>query len=393
MGAVVGCTAAIACSATGSDTAGRGSSGSGNGGAPSGGTGSGGSVAQGGNSGTINLGSGGSGAGGGVFAECQRDVRRAETIPLAIYVMLDQSGSMINDAGGVSRWQAVTQATIAFINAPESAGIGVGIQYFGRTAGSEDCDPATYTQPEVPIAPLPGNAQALINSINNHQPISETPTHAAIAGGVAFLRQWKNNNPSHIIAMLLVTDGLPEAPVSAGLAYITSPTCQANPPSIQAAVAAANDGAGNVPQVPTYVLGVGNLNELNQIAAAGGTQQAYVIAGTTGVEQQVLQALNAIRGAVAIPCEFQIPGTTGGETPNLGQVNVGYTPPGGSEPTPILNVPDPSRCDPATGGWHYDNPQNPQSIVLCASSCAQVSGTLTGQVDIVLGCDTIKIPQ
>jgi hypothetical protein len=396
LGALIGCTAAIACSASGNDTAGLGSSGSGNGGAPSGGTGSGGiagNIAQGGTSGTINLPTGGSGAGSGVFAECQRDVRRAETIPLALFIMFDQSASMAADAGGMSRWQAVTQATIAFLNAPESAGLGVGIQYFGRTVGSEDCDPATYAQPEVPIAELPGNAQALINSLNRHQPSTETPTHAAIAGGVTFLRQWKSTNPSHITAMLLVTDGLPEAPLSAITAYATSPTCMNNPPSIQAAVAAAQEGAGNVPQVPTYVLGVGNLNELNQIAAAGGTQQAHVISGTTGIEQQVLNALNTIRGAVAIPCEFQIPAPTGGETPNLGQVNVGYTPPGGTEPAPILNVPDPSRCDPANGGWYYDNPQSPRSIVLCDSSCAQVTGSLTGQVDIVLGCETIKIPE
>lgn len=63
--------------------------------------------------------------------ECAGEVTRAEMAPLDLYIMLDRSASMMEqNASGISKWQAVKTAIAAFTNAPDSEGIGVGIQYF-----------------------------------------------------------------------------------------------------------------------------------------------------------------------------------------------------------------------------------------------------------------------
>lgn len=94
-----------------------------------------------GNSGGLHLGnlggSMGSPTGGtGVEApteECAGDLVEAKPIPLDMYVMLDQSASMTLATDGdpqITKWDAVSSALIDFVNDPESAGLGVGLQLF-----------------------------------------------------------------------------------------------------------------------------------------------------------------------------------------------------------------------------------------------------------------------
>ncbi|MEO5727514.1 MAG: hypothetical protein ABI134_15015, partial [Byssovorax sp.] len=62
---------------------------------------------------------------------CAAESTKAEQLPLDMYIMLDQSGSMSDPvAGGATRWAAVTSAFKTFVNQPGAADIGVGIQYF-----------------------------------------------------------------------------------------------------------------------------------------------------------------------------------------------------------------------------------------------------------------------
>src|SRR5262249_38933385 len=47
------------------------------------------------------------------------------------YFMIDISSSMLTPVStGLTRWDAVSQAIVAFFNDPQSAGISVGLQYF-----------------------------------------------------------------------------------------------------------------------------------------------------------------------------------------------------------------------------------------------------------------------
>jgi hypothetical protein len=69
----------------------------------------------------------------GPIDECAGDLVEAKPIPLDIYVMLDQSGSMTlptDSDPSITKWDAVSAALIAFVNDPESAGVGVGLQLF-----------------------------------------------------------------------------------------------------------------------------------------------------------------------------------------------------------------------------------------------------------------------
>jgi hypothetical protein len=75
---------------------------------------------------------------------CQTDVRAAESIDLDMFVMLDSSGSMAQPLSAlarmqVSRWDAVRASLTAFVEAPETEGIGVGLQFFPQlVAGAPD---------------------------------------------------------------------------------------------------------------------------------------------------------------------------------------------------------------------------------------------------------------
>ncbi|WP_437644047.1 hypothetical protein [Sorangium sp. So ce362] len=73
----------------------------------------------------------GTGEGAGGDASCAGESSTAEIVPLDLYIMLDASGSMDERlAGGVTKWDAVTEALEAFFTDSQSEGIGVGLQYF-----------------------------------------------------------------------------------------------------------------------------------------------------------------------------------------------------------------------------------------------------------------------
>ncbi len=319
-------------------------------------------------------GAGGSGAGGSVTDGCATQDFKAEPTPLDVYVMFDQSLSMTTDAGGISRWNAVKAAMQAFLTSPDSAGIGVGMQFFGLGGLLSSCNAADYANPATPIAPLPGNANALIAALGSHGPVSTTPTFPAVAGAVQYAKAWRQAHPTHITLVLLVTDGEPD-------------TCG----TLAQAVNAAAAGASGTPQIPTFVLGVGpSLNNLNQIASAGGSQAAYIVSGGTNVTQQVIDALNKIRGSAVLPCEYQIPTPTAGQTVDFSKVNVKYTSSGG-QASFLGQVNDAGSCDPQNGGWYYDNapPATPTAIELCPTTCNAVTSG-KGGMQIALGCDTYR---
>lgn len=71
----------------------------------------------------------GDGAGGGT--SCAGETSTAELVPLDLYIMLDASGSMEDRLPTRNtKWEAITAALEAFFTDPQSAGLGVGLQYF-----------------------------------------------------------------------------------------------------------------------------------------------------------------------------------------------------------------------------------------------------------------------
>lgn len=335
---------------------------------------------------------------------CAAETTQANLVQLDLFFMLDKSGSMTETVqGGGTRWQAVTSALNSFFTDPANAGLGAGIQYFPITGasncsptcvtnadcgaygpcflgicfacvpgGSDSCAPADYAVAQVPIAPLgPAQATALANSINGQTVSGNTPTGPALQGALSHAQNWAIAHPSHNVVVVLATDGDPT---------------ECTPSDIPGIANIAASVANGSPPVKTFVIGVGaSLANLNAIAASGGTGSAFIVDGNANVAQEFKAALDAIQSS-ALGCEYTIP------QPGMGmldydKVNVQYTPGGGS-PQVIPNVPDAASCDPATGGWYYDNPMSPTKIILCGSTCGPIELDPAGKIDILLGCAT-----
>jgi len=319
---------------------------------------------------------------------CVGEIYAGETIPLDIYIMFDQSCSMscpVETTGQPGqccpgepdpRIDPTLQALDEFLNDNQSAGIGVGIGYFGfMEVGSTSCDPDDYSQESVEIGLLPGHAEAVLESLYSVEPTGETPTGAAIRGACVHANEWRDQNPGHATVILLVTDGVPEAP--------SSDRCS---PSVEDAADAARECLDGGSGLPTYVLGIGlALDNLNEIAAAGGTEAAYLV---DGERDSVLEALSQIRSAAAIPCDMQIPPVPEGEVLNTREVNLGICDASGQVITTYY-VDTPEQCG-EEGGWFYDNPTNPARIILCDATCETVS--IPGaQLYYSIGCQTQSI--
>ncbi|HEY3668872.1 MAG TPA: hypothetical protein VGL19_22900, partial [Polyangiaceae bacterium] len=143
---------------------------------------------------------------GGTAPTCGSDSHEAQTVPLSMLVLLDQSGSMTLDG---NRWTPVTSALKAFVAGPSLAGVGVGLQYFplGATVTSDPkiCVATNYSTADVPISDLPANAAALTTSIDKHYFTSAmgndpahwgTPTYPALQGSYDSLRIYLTANPT-----------------------------------------------------------------------------------------------------------------------------------------------------------------------------------------------------
>jgi hypothetical protein len=336
---------------------------------------------------------------------CAGEATKAQLLPLDMFIMLDQSGSMSESAGSGTKWTAVTGALQAFVTQPGLVGVSVGIQYFGLPpgggggcgcttdadcltpgdfcfigqcilcsgGGSDSCDPADYSKADVEIAPLPGVATAIINSMNAHSPNTSTPTSAALQGAINHSSTWASSHPGHVVIDVFATDGDPTE-------------CDTDQTHINAIAGA---GKAGTPSILTFVIGVGSsLGALNGVAAAGGTGQAFVVDTNSSANMQFLAALNAIRGT-ALGCQYTIPKPTPPNTADYGKVNVEYTPGGGGSVQDFPKYQDKAHCPASGDGWYYDNNNAPTQILLCDSTCSKVSGDSTGTVNIVLGCQSI----
>ncbi|HVW27501.1 MAG TPA: vWA domain-containing protein [Polyangiaceae bacterium] len=311
-------------------------------------------------------------------AVCSAEVREAEQQPLDMLILMDGSGSMADMVSGGRKWDLVVGALSTFANDPASAGIGVGLTYFGIPAGYDagdlfvSCDVSDYSTPAVAVKALPGNARGLESSLSAYTPVGGTPTLPALQGAVAYAHTWLAAHPTHRMVIVLATDGEPN-------------DCNS---TVDAVSAVASAAAAEKPPISTYVIGVGSsLSNLDQIAAAGGTDHAYIVDTSTSTTASFTAAMNAIRGEAALPCQFEIPAAQSGKSLDFGRVNVAVGTGADAGPGTLLQVPSASACD-ASGGWYYDDPTSPAAIELCPTTCSTVMGDPTAMVSVLIGCKT-----
>lgn len=320
-------------------------------------------------------GSGGSSTGG--FAACASASVEGERIPVQMYIMFDKSGSMLEN----QKWAGATAALTAFFQDDDSAGLNVALRFFpddDPVAGCNEtaCDVAACATPLVEVGELnalPAHSdpqqEALVTAVQSKSPAGQTPMYAALAGAT----QWASGEASENLetAVVLVTDGEPNG-------------CNEDAAAIAQLAADAHAESG----VFTYAIGMQGalISQLDQIAAAGGTDSAFVI-GQGSVNKDLVAAFESI-GTEAIACTMALPeSATVGEEVNPAEVNVTYTPSDSDQSETIGQVMSAGDC--AGGGWYYDDPADPGVIELCPATCEQIQGDPGAALEIVLGCKTV----
>ena len=241
----------------------------------------------------------------------------------------------------------------------------------GALTKNVSCDPADYGEPVVPIAELPGNKDLLIAALKTPDG-DATPTQPAMEGTYRFIKKWAQDNPSHLVNVLFATDGDPN-------------DCTYN--TINGAAEAADKAFKTAPPIPTFVIGIGKIDNLEKLAKAGGTTKAYLTSDGSDMGQQLVDVFNEIRKNGQ--CQFVIPTPQHGELLDYGAVNFYYTPLGSEENVAVGYVGSAELCDPVKGGWYYDDPLqvSPTKVILCPVTCDKVG--LSTHVEIQLGCQTI----
>ncbi|MBN2192109.1 MAG: VWA domain-containing protein [Polyangiaceae bacterium] len=339
--------------------------------------------------------------------------------PVALYLLLDNSGSMDDSAAGSrqSKWDEAVEAVTSFVNDPASDGIDVAIQYFqavnaGRRA--DLCDGEAHSNPAVPIGPLPDQAEAIVDSLAATGPDGNTPTVGALTGGTQFCTEFQAAHPDERCVVVLVTDGQPNGcGLDATCPDGNSRDCvDPNAESVLVPIAAEGLEDG----VVTFTIGMAGVTSegfdlLDALAAAGGSDCSPDNAGgeacdvsTTGA-QGFLQALNAIRDSIVLtdtitetvtttltttlPCEWAIPDPPGGETldPNLINVNLID-----GETILIGSVSTVDDCGRASGpAWYYDDPDAPTTVAVCPDTCDLISTSETARVEVLFGCTRVDL--
>lgn len=309
---------------------------------------------------------------------CLSDTLSAVPVPLAMLLVMDRSGSMDSPVGA-RKWDQARSAMIGFADTKGAAGTKLGLAVFPPDPESslDRCLPSSYA-PIVPIAPLPANGSVIKDALMSREPSSDTPMAAALRGGIDDMKTYLATNPYEEGVLILVTDGDPSA-------------CSDDNVSTIANIAAI--AALDKPRIRTFVVGMdgatfGNLDIIAK--AGGGAPSAFNASATSGgvsPQQQLMTALESIR-AGAVACEYVMPTTEKGKV-DLDSVDIAFDSGTGEPSLGIKRVADESDCGAATGGFYFDDPNDPKRIVLCPASCDTVKkGTQKAKVDLVLGCIT-----
>lgn len=331
-----------------------------------------------------------------------------EPSPIALYIMLDASFSMTYDP---PRWQPAVDAITAFINDPDSIGIDVAFETFPIPAtdpqsatASSDCSGIGYNEPAVPMGPLPDNAAVITNYLatSGVGPVGiGTPMEAALNGATQYCAAYKQDkklNPKgEDCVVILVTDGTPEI------------LCNLDPVLVSDIAGQARTDSA----VKTFSIGMAgaDFNFLNMVGQKGNgdcTPDDGDASWACDVSQSggagLLEALNAIRDTVThmetrteirtqiVDCEWTLPDPPARQVLDFTKVNFQVTT-GVDNPVQriIAQVDEAGDCEDVDEAWYYDNKDEPTKILVCPNTCEMVRALEQSRIDILLGCDTIKI--
>ena len=319
---------------------------------------------------------------------CGMGTAQAELTPVNMLVMFDRSGSMEDD----DKWPNATAALTTFFEDPGTDGLKVALRFFPHDEPQEGCtedgcSAEACAEPLVAIgeltaesAPADAHEGDLVSAIVNSAPNGGggggggggTPIYAALDGALRWAAAYKAMHPEETTVVIFLTDGEPNG-------------CDEDFDNISqlAADALANDG------IMTFAIGLAGSSEeqMDQLAQAGGTGAGIFISNSATAEQELLEALNAIRGQT-LSCDFAMPEPADPSMPiDPAKVNVTFTPGSGMAVT-LPQVDGESECA-SSSSWYYDDPDAPTQITLCPSACDLVREDTDGMLQILIGCETV----
>jgi len=298
------------------------------------------------------------------FEVCAEVSETADRVPVNLLLTIDRSGSML-DGEPVPKWEVMTSALRSFVDSEDAQQLQVGLRLWPTDDGCDtaECDALVCSMPQVSAAPLADgdHRDAILEQVDLLFPDEdgETPLSAALEGARTWAADVRRVAPDEQVAIALLTDGRPNGCDESidDIAQIASDTL--------------TDGS------PTYVLGIEGSREadVDRIAAAGGTAEAFFV-GTKNGEEELLVALLEIQGSV-LSCSYDFPE---GKDLDPGRIRIDLVIDG--EVTRLARVDDAAACT----GEAFFLTNDGARITLCEDTCAAARETLESSIDIAIAC-------
>ena len=273
------------------------------------------------------------------------------------------------------KWDPVSQAASAFLEETPSTGLWASMTFF--PAMDDKCEDFMYLSPSVPFTQLPSTAfrEAFEFIIATEGFRGRTPTLHVLRGVLHYVRKSRDQSPGRYV-IVLVTDGMPEH-------------CSDN--SISSVVTLVAEAAAD--EIPTYVIGINNppcgpktLDDLNEIAVGGDTENAFLI--DTGDPEKTANDFNDVVESIrdlAVSCTIVIPEMPPGKQFDKRAVEVVYK----LRDTEKTLVYDGDCQQDSDNTWRYDDVAQPTKIVLCEKTCDLVKSDPETTLELVFLCEPV----
>lgn len=133
-----------------------------------------------------------------------------------------------------------------------------------------------------------------------------------------------------------------------------------------------------------------------QLIKTSGGARAQICGNASEWDAFLQTTAQAVVASSEIACELPIPPPPSGSSEiNPSKVNVSFVTQSSESMLFKVDGPSgPSGCNPVSGGWYYDDPENPKNIQLCPASCQAANDYIgagkTGQIEVTFGCNSVK---
>lgn len=360
---------------------------------------------------------------------CTDQSFRSEELPASILFLVDRSGSMLcnlPETGQTSeeceakaetkfpdqptKWNLTIHALETVIGDLVDSGASAGLTFF-----SNDSVCGVQSATAVPVAPVDATQAAnMTAAFSATSPSGGTPIVGATILAYAHMHEEAGLDASGGCAqppcgargnrfVVLITDGADSCPNEPIEGVCNGKSCTDHLLDDSVPVAAGVN-------IRTFVIGAPGSEPargfLSELALRGGTARNggacmgdrtsqsgdchYDMTTSTDFAADLATALDAISGS-ALGCEFAVPQPAG--LPPTDNVNVQYRPGGTGDP--VCFGFDDTACDGGANGWQFaklaDGSNDLSKVILCGAACETVRNDSAVQVDVVLGCQRLRV--